>query len=88
MTRPKHKRISRGHKLLIRVIEQEFEGNQRAASRAAVAAGFPVSGEKETAAIVAINRLVNGFVHFPNFRRALWLQEHWKIPVESWDRLD
>lgn len=87
MPRSKQPRFSEGHKALNEFIEAEFGGNKAAASRAAVAGGFPVGGTGEGQAhnaVIAIGNLSNGFTHQPSLERILWLQENWKIPMRAW----
>ena len=87
MTRPAETKITAGHKALAAYIDKHFEGVKDQAARAALADGFPTTGEpcKRFESIrQQMRNLANGYVHQPSLDRMLWFQEHWEIDVESW----
>ena len=89
MTRPAETKITAGHKALAAYIDKHFEGIKDHAARAALADGFPTTGEpcKRFESIrQQLRNLVNGHVHQPALDRMLWFQENWGIRVDSWSK--
>ena len=87
MGQPSEKQLTAGHRALVAVINERFEGNKCEAARAADEGGFPESGQSDRRADLIqqqIIKLSNGYVQRPGLDSLLWFQEHWGIPVALW----